>query len=225
MNILAFIPARGGSKGIPMKNLKVLNGKHLLDYSIESASDSKLINRIIVSSDNHIILERAKKMGVETVKRPKRISSDLSTIESAMEHCLEHLNRKEKYVPDLIVLLQNTSPLRTARHVDEAISLFLKNRYDSILSGYSSHHFIWRRKNNKVVPVNYDPQKRPNRQQFNDQFIENGAIYVTKYDAFKKSHCRVSGNIGMYVMPVKLSVDIDTREDLVKAEQIMKKRN
>jgi len=224
VNIISIIPARGGSKGIPLKNLKLLNGKRLLDYTVEASLNSRWINRTIVSTDNYKIRKRAEKLGAEVIQRPKQLSTDSASIESAIEYCLEYLKRKKEYVADVIVLLQNTSPLRTVKHVDEAITLFVKNEYDSILSGYQSHHFIWRSENGVVIPVNYNPKRRPNRQQFNNQFIENGAIYITTYKAFKKNKCRISGKIGLYKMPPELSVDIDTKSDLKKAEQIMKKK-
>lgn len=224
MNIISIIPARGGSKGIPLKNLKILNGKPLLDYSISASLNSKLINKTIVSTDDHRILLRAIKLGASVIKRPKKLSTDSASIESVILHCLSHLENNDKIIPDIIVLLQNTSPLRTVRHIDDAIKLFLKNKYDSLLSGYHSHHFFWNYENKQVIPMNYNPRDRPNRQQFNNQFIENGAIYITKYQAFKKSKCRISGKIGLYEMPVELSVDIDTKSDLEKAAQIMRRQ-
>ncbi len=224
MKIVSIIPARGGSKGIPLKNLKLLNGKRLLDYSIEASLNSELIDRTIVSTDNYKIFKRAEKLGVEVIQRPKRLATDSASIESTIEHCLNYLKEKENYMPDIVVLLQNTSPLRTAKHVNEAIDLFLKHKYDSMLSGYSSHHFLWKTKNGEMFPVNYNPKKRPNRQQFKNQFIENGAIYITKYGVFQKNKCRISGKIGLYEMPEELSIDIDTKLDLIKANQVMKKR-
>lgn len=224
MSIISIIPARGGSKGIPLKNLKILNGKPLLDYSVSASLNSKLINKTIVSTDNQQILLRAEKLGANVVKRPKKLSTDSASIESTILHCLSYLKNNDNYVPDTIVLLQNTSPLRTVKHIDDAIKLFLENRYDSLLSGYHSHHFFWKYKNRQVIPINYNPRNRPNRQQFNNQFIENGAIYITKYETFKKSKCRVSGKIGLYEMSAELSVDIDTRDDFEKATQIMKRQ-
>ena len=223
MEIISIIPARGGSKGIPLKNLKLLNGKHLLDYSVEASLKSKLINRTIVSTDNYKIFRRAERLGTDVIQRPKQLATDSASIESTIEHCLDYLRRKEDYIPDIIVLLQNTSPLRTVKHIDEAIKIFLKSKYDSMLSGYNSHHFLWKIKNEKAVPINYNPKKRPNRQQVNNQFVENGAIYITKYRAFKENKCRISGKIGIYEMPEEMSIDIDTKSDLLKANQIMKK--
>jgi len=222
MEILSIIPARGGSKEIPLKNLIRLNGKPLIDYSVNESLKSKFITKTIVSSDHFKILKRAEKLGAEIIKRPKHLATDSSHLEPVIEHCLNYLKSKENYTPDVIVLLQNTSPLRNKKHIDDALSCFLNSKLDSMLSCYSSHYFLWTFKKNVLVPVNHDPKKRPNRQQINDQFIENGAIYITKYNAFKKSHCRISGKIGLYEMPKELSIDIDTKSDLLHVNQILK---
>jgi len=219
MEIMAIIPARGGSKGIPLKNLKLLNGKPLIDYSINSSIKSKFITRTIVSSDHPKILKRAEKLGAEILKRPKNLATDSSKLEPVMEHCLNYFKLKENYIPDIIILLQNTSPLRTKKHIDDALNIFLNSKFDSMLSGYISHNFVWKIKNERVIPVNYNPKKRPNRQEFNNQFIENGAIYITKYSSFKKSKCRISGKIGFFEMGKELSIDIDTKSDLLQANQ------
>ena len=216
---MAIIPARGGSKGIPLKNLKLLNGKPLIDYSINSSIKSKFITRTIVSSDHPKILKRAEKLGAEILKRPKNLATDSSKLEPVMEHCLNYFKLKENYIPDIIILLQNTSPLRTKKHIDDALNIFLNSKFDSMLSGYISHNFVWKIKNERVIPVNYNPKKRPNRQEFNNQFIENGAIYITKYSSFKKSKCRISGKIGFFEMGKELSIDIDTKSDLLQANQ------
>ena len=220
MDILSIIPARGGSKGIPLKNLKLLNNKPLIDYTVTASLKSKFITRTIVSSDHLKIQKRAQKLGAQVIKRPKHLSSDSSHIEPVIEHCLNYLKLKENYHPDLIILLQNTSPLRTKKHIDDALKIFLNSKYDSMLSGYVSHNFIWRIKNNNAIPLNYNPKKRPNRQEFDNQFIENGAIYITKFLSFQKSKCRISGKIGFYEMSKELSIDIDTKSDLLEASKI-----
>ena len=222
MEIMAIIPARGGSKGIPLKNLKPLNGKPLIDYSINSSIKSKFITRTIVSSDHPKILNRAQKLGAEIIKRPKNLATDSSQLEPVIDHCLNYLKRKENYIPDIIILLQNTSPLRTKNHIDDALSTFLDSKFDSMMSCYSSHYFLWTLKKNILSPKNHDPKNRANRQQMNNQFIENGAIYITSYKAFKKSHCRISGRIGLFEMQQKVSIDIDTKSDLLQANKFLK---
>ncbi len=220
---MSIIPARGGSKGIPLKNLQLLNEKPLLDYSVNASLKSKFITRTLVSTDHYKILKRAKKLGADIIKRPKHLANDSSRIEPVIQHCLNYLKLKENYHPDIIILLQNTSPLRTKKHIDSALNLFLTSKFDSMLSGFTSHHFFWKIKNNNAIPINYNPTKRPNRQDFNNQFIENGAIYITKYSAFQKSKCRISGKIGFFNMPEELSIDIDTKLDLLQANQRIKK--
>ncbi len=222
MKIMSIIPARGGSKGITLKNLKKLNGKPMIDYSVTESLKSKFITRTIVSSDHPKILSRAEKLGAEIIKRPRQLATDSSHLEPVIEHCLNYLKLKENYVPDIIILLQNTSPLRTKKHIDNALSNFLDSKFDSMMSCYSSHSFLWTLKNNMLSPVNYNPNNRPNRQQMNNQLIENGSIYITKYSAFKKSHCRISGKIGLFKMTQKVSIDIDTKFDLFEANKIIK---
>jgi CMP-N,N'-diacetyllegionaminic acid synthase len=223
MEIMAIIPARGGSKGITLKNLKLLNGKPLIDYSINGSLKSKFITRTIVSSDHPKILNRAEQLGAEIIRRPKNLATDSSQLEPVIEHCLNHFKLKENYVPDIIILLQNTSPLRTKKHIDDALSTFLDSKFDSMMSCYNSHYFLWNLKKNTLIPKNHDPKNRTNRQQMNNQFIENGAIYITKYNAFKKSHCRISGKIGLFEMSEKVSIDIDTKEDLDQVRKLLKR--
>jgi CMP-N-acetylneuraminic acid synthetase len=127
--ILSFIPARGNSKGIPLKNLVELNGKSLLDYTVSASLNSKLINRTIVSTDNKKIKEESKMLGAEVVVRPKKLSGDKIGIEPAIQYTLDFLKKKENYVPDVIILLSNTHPFKTSLHIDEALSLLFKKKY------------------------------------------------------------------------------------------------
>ena len=222
MNILAIIPARGGSKGIPLKNIKKLNGKPLIYHAIHSCQASKNINRIIVSTDDRKISKYAASLGAEIIHRPKKISGNSSEVESAMMHTLKKLE-KQKYFPDIVTLIQPTSPLRTFSDIDKAFTIFYHGHYDSVLSGHISKYFLWKKKNSKIIPFNYSPNKRPTRQEMkSDLIIENGAIYITKYSKIKKSKCRVSGKIGVYLMPEELSIDINNFVDFTTSEQIMK---
>ena len=223
MKIVSIIPARGGSRGIPMKNLILLNKKPLLHYTVNASLNSSLINRTIVSTDDDKIANEARQIGAEVIKRPKKLSTSKITIEPTIKHILDFLKNREKYVPDVIVLLQNTSPLRTTKHIDSALGLFKKYKYDSVLSGFISHYLLWKIQGGIVLPINYNPLKRPNRQQMKNQFIENGAIYITKYLSFKKSNCRISGKIGFYEMAEEISIQIDSEYDLLYAEHMLKK--
>ena len=224
MEILAIIPARGGSKGIPMKNIVKLNGKPLLQYSITSSLNSKLISRTIVSTNNRKIERISRNLGAEVIKRPKILATNKIQMEPAIFHVLKKLKKNEGYKPEIIIVLPVTSPLRTNKHIDDALKLFLNNNYDSMFSGTISHHFFWKKRNQYVLPQNYNPKKRPNRQEMKDQFIENGAIHITKYTSLMKSGARLSGKIGIYLMPSKISFEIDDYLDLLLAKLILEKK-
>lgn len=221
LEILSIIPARGGSKGILLKNLLILDGKSLLSYTVNSSLNSKLITRTIVSTNHEKIAKEAINLGVEVIKRPQKISNDKAAIEPVIKHVLGFLKKKENYVPEIIVLLQNTSPLRTSIDVDESLKILLNHNYDSILSVKNSHSFLWEKNNKYAIPINYDPNKRPNRQDMKNQFEENGAIYATRTNLFLKSNCRISGNVGLYVMPSEFSYQIDSLFDLSIIKKIM----
>jgi N-acylneuraminate cytidylyltransferase len=224
LKILSIIPARGGSKGIPLKNLTLLGKNPLIYHTIKASLNSK-INRTIVSTDNSEISKIATKYGAEVILRPKKLANDKSQIEPVIKYVLDYLAKKENYAPDLVILLQNTSPLRTSKHIDKAIEFFNKNNFDSVLSGFISHSLIWQVKNKTVKPINYNPLNRQNRQDMQNQFIENGAIYITKNKLFNKTNCRISGKIGVFEMSEESSLQIDSTHDILFAEQILKMRN
>ena len=222
MEILSIIPARGGSKGIPLKNIVLINKKPLLYYTVKASLKSKLVTRTIVSTDDEHISKVAKALGSEVIKRPKKLANDHISLEPSISQILDHLKKIENYKPDIILILQNTSPLRNSKHIDEALTLLKKRNYDSVLSGFSYYTFLWKkRKDSTVKPLNYNPRKRPNHQKMDEQLYENGALFATTYDAFKKSGCRISGRIGFYKMPIELSYNIDTFDDLEDVKRIM----
>jgi len=224
MKVLCILPARGGSKGIPNKNLKKINGKPLLEYSIKAALESKMVNKAIVCSENLKILNVAKKFGIEVIKRPKKLATDKSSLEPTIEFVLKYLKNNEKYEPDIIVLLQNTSPLRNSKHIDKAIQLMKKMKYDSIVTGFTIHSLFWKKSKNGITPLNYDPQNRPQRQVNEGEILqENGAMFITTLKAFRKSNCRISGKIGFFKMPLELSYNIDTAQDLEDLRKFLKK--
>jgi CMP-N-acetylneuraminic acid synthetase/NAD(P)-dependent dehydrogenase (short-subunit alcohol dehydrogenase family) len=226
MKILAIIPSRGGSVEIPLKNIIRINEKPLQFYTISAALESKLITRTIVSTDNDRIAKHAQSLGAEIMKRPQKYATNDALIEPAIREILKKLKDQEKYIPDIIVLLQNTSPLRNAQHIDECIKKLIKNKYDSIFSCSDSKALVWEtQKKSLVKPITYEPQKRKQRQEMaNKQILENGAIYATKYQNFMKSNNRISGKIGYYKMPSNLSYEIDGEHDILAVEQMMKKQ-
>ena len=224
LQIIAIIPARGGSKGIPKKNITLINEKPLIAYTIEQAKATKLINRTIVSTDDSEIKAIGTKYGAEVIDRPTEISGDTANSESAILHTLKTL-KKEGYIPDIVVFLQCTSPLRRTNDITYAIQLLIDNNYDSVFSATENYPFIWIKKKEEILPLNQQyAQNRPMRQNREPEYIENGSIYVFKNKTFEQYKNRICGKIGIYPMPYEYSFEIDTNFDLWLCEQIMKRK-
>jgi CMP-N,N'-diacetyllegionaminic acid synthase len=229
MSILAIIPARGGSVDLKNKNMFPLNGKPLLFYTIEAAKKTKLIDRVIVSSDSKKILNFSKKNFVETIKRPKKISGSKSKTHEAIIHCLNYLKKKENYVPDIILILQPTSPLRNSKHISSAIKIFLKDKQATSLVScmkvpHNFHPTSLMKENSKGYLVDFlKERKKIYRRQDKDLlFARNGAgIYIVKHSHIKRF--LFGGKIIKFLMNEDSSVDIDSLEDVKKAEIILKK--
>jgi CMP-N,N'-diacetyllegionaminic acid synthase len=221
-NVIAIIPARGGSKGVPRKNIRNLNGKPLITYTIEAALRSGYIHRIIVSTEDREIAEVASECNAEVIPRPIELALDNVPTEPVLEHVIRILKESEDYKADIVVLLQPTSPLRNSQHIDKALEFFFSNQYDSLLSVCQSHVFLWRTNGKGAYPINYDFKNRPRRQDKEPEYRENGAIYVTKYDILTKQHNRLGGEIGLYVMPEENSLEIDSELDFLMCEQLLR---
>ena len=219
--ILAIIPARGGSRGIPNKNIKLFNGKPLIHWTIKSAKRSKLIDKVVVTSDSLKILSISKKLGAEIVLRPKKISGDTASTESAIDHCLKKL--KNSF--EIIVLLSPTSPIRKNSDIDNAIKKFKTKKLDSCFSvSILSDFLIWKfnKINKKFESINYNFQNRGLRQNRKPNYVENGSIYVFKSDLFFKKKNRLGGNIGVYFMDLWQSFELDNKSDWKLLEAIQK---
>ena len=223
--ILAIIPARGGSKRVPRKNIRFLMGKPLIAYTIEAALKSKYINKVVVSTDDGEIAGISEKYGAEVIKRPKKLAKDTTLTFPVVEHALECLAKNENYKPDMVIWLEPTSPLRGEFHVDKAIEQFLKDRCDSLLSVCSFVAFLWEIKNNKAAPLNYNLKKRLRTQDKKPDYRENGAIYITKYEIIVRKHNILGKKIGLYIMPEQDSADINTEEDFIACEDILRNKN
>ena len=218
--IIAIIPARGGSKGIPRKNIKILAGKPLIAWSIEAAKKSKHLDRVIVSTEDKEIAKISKEWGAEVVKRPEELARDDSKTIDLIPPLLDVLEERN-YVPDVIILLQPTSPLRSVRHIDESIETFLEGGYDSLISACPSHVFIWRIRENGAISVNYDFKKRQRRQDIEPEYRENGAIYILERGSLMREKTIPCGRIGLYIMPEENSFEIDKEFDLWLCEKII----
>ncbi len=218
--VVAIIPARGGSKGIPGKNITPVNGKPLISYTIEQALACQLIDRVFVSTDADDISQVSKAYGAEVVTRPEGISGDFSSSEDALMHTLEVLQTQSCYVTH-VVFLQCTSPIRSADDISATLNLVLSEEYDSALSVVENHKFLWRAGEAGAIPVNYDPQNRKMRQSI-EEYQENGSIYVMKAEDLLASKCRLNGKVGLHVMAENSGYEIDSPLDLQIIELLMR---
>ncbi len=216
--ILAVITAKGNSTRIKNKNIKKYLNSSLLEISIVNALKSKYICDVCITSESQKILNISKKYPVILIKRPKKLSNNLIMPDYAVVHAINKIKKKFDY----IILLHPTSPLRSYKHIDEAIVKAEKEKADSLLSAFKTHSFLWKRsKKNYIKPINYNYLKRP-RSQDNIQFQENGAIYVTKAHIYKKYNNRLGGRISVYPMNFWDSFDVDNVEDLKNIQLLQK---
>jgi CMP-N,N'-diacetyllegionaminic acid synthase len=222
---LAIIPARGGSKRLPRKNLLDLCGKPLIAWSIEAALKSKYISKVIVSSDDEEILNIAKEYKADFIKRPDELASDTATTFDALKHTLENVG---KY--DYVVLLQPTSPLRSEKHIDEAIELLEEKSADAIISVCEMEHSpLW----SNILDENLDMSNflrdevlNKRSQDLPKYYRLNGAIYICKTEKLLENKgFFIKDNIYAYKMDKKHSVDIDEEMDFVIAEKLMQHNN
>jgi N-acylneuraminate cytidylyltransferase len=215
MKIFAVIPARGGSKGVLKKNLYPLNGKPLLHYSINAALSCPLIDAVYISSDDNEILDYAEDEGARTIKRPTEISTDTSTSESALLHFAENVEF------DHLIFLQATSPLMTPELLEAALSVYIRGKYDSVVSVFEDHGFWWYYDD----PL-YNPMNRHMRQEnANKRYKESGMFYITSKKALLESKCRFSGKSHSFVHSRIVGYDIDDLDDFKIVEAIMEKLN
>jgi N-acylneuraminate cytidylyltransferase len=221
LNTVAIILARGGSKGIPKKNLIDFCGQPLISWTILQAKLSKFVDSVWVSSDDNEILEIAKEYGAKTILRPAHLSSDSATSESAWLHAINFIEKQ--FHIDIVLGLQPTSPLREIDDLDQSIDLFVKNNYDSLFSANEiQDFFIWENNNKNLNSLNYDFKNRKRRQQIKKKYLENGSFYLFKPRILKENNNRLGGNIGIYLMQKYKMFQIDTKSDLDLCSAIMK---
>lgn len=210
--IVAVIPARGGSKGIPDKNLQTVGGIPLLVRAIRSCQAAKLINLVVVSTDSDQIANSALEAGAKVIRRPAELSTDESTSEAALLHVVGELE-KENIRPDSIVFVQCTTPFVEPSDIDGTVQLL--DSYDSALTVAPSHRFVWKHDESKNgVGVNHTPNKRSRRQELAPEFIETGGVYAMNTAGLIANGHRFFGRIGLHVVPVDRAIEIDDFSDL-----------
>jgi len=221
MKVLGIIPARGGSKAIPRKNLVFLGGKPLLAWTCESATQSNL-DRVIVSTDDHEIAELASSHGVEVpFLRPSELSGDLSLTIDAVLHAMRNIN--EGF--DAVMVLQPTSPFRTTQDINECISLLEESKADSVISvvDVGGHHPARMKYLNQgllVDPPFVESRENQPRQELQPMYIRNGAVYLTRTETLQQGSFKGSRSAA-HIMPVDRSINIDEPFDLIVAEAVL----
>jgi CMP-N-acetylneuraminic acid synthetase len=224
VSCLAVIPARGGSKGIPGKNLRPVAGAPLLAHAIRAARGAACVGRVVVSTDDDAIAAAARAEGADVVRRPAEISGDAASSESALLHALEQM-AAEGCRPELLVFVQCTSPLTVPEDIDAAVETLRRKGADTALTATPFHGFVWREEaDGNAAGVNHDKAVRLRRQDLPPEFVENGAVYVMKAEAFREKKHRFFGKTVLSAMPAERSLDIDGPEDLAQADRILSAR-
>jgi len=223
MNILSIIPARGGSKDIPRKNIQPLAGKPLIAYTINSALKSKYVGKVVVSTEDEKITEVSKTYGAEVIKRPKELAKGETPTIDVIFHAIDALKVKNS---DLIVLLQPTSPLRTAKDIDNAIELFLSNECESVISVCEVKHspyWCLKIENGYLKPLFKEKHLKTRRQDLPKAYTPNGAVYISTSEILYKYKSFYCSKTLSYIMSPERSIDIDTEIDFMLAELLMRK--
>ena len=220
LKTIAVIPARGGSKGVPRKNILELAGIPLLAYSILAAQNSSYIERVIVTTDDDEISAVAKQYDAEVIIRPPELSGDIIMPDASIVHVIESL-AEDNYHPDCVVFLQPTSPIRFKDDIDNAMEIFINNEVDTVFSGVDIHPFFWKKYEENFLPVNFNPKERKRRQEFDPEIIENGSIYVSKVSNYIKYKDRFGEKVMTYIMANHTLFEIDEQNDFSLVESLM----
>jgi len=215
---VALVPLRGGSKGIPDKNIRMIAGKPLCAWVLEAACQSGVFTRVVVSTDSPRIAEmvRGLNLPVEILDRPTELATDEASTESVMLHAAQKLDF------DVLATIQATSPLIKPEDFQNAYNLFNTGGYDSLLTAVRIKRFFW---SDSGTALNYIPRQRPRRQDFIGSLMENGAFYFTKRSVLAHENCRLGGCIGIYEMAAESAVEIDEPEDWTLVERALLNRS
>jgi len=218
-HVVAFIPLRGGSKTILLKNIRRIAGRPLAYWTLDAACDCDFIEKVYVSTDSQNIRSIIQDYGsekIEVIGRSKETATDLATTESAMLEFASKINFSH------VVLIQATSPLTESVHLEEGIRKYFDTRAKSLVSVVRQKRFIWEKsEGDSVKPLNYDPLKRPRRQDWSGYLVENGAFYITSREALLRSSSRVSGRTICYEMPKETYLELDEPADWQIAEMLL----
>lgn len=227
--VLALIPARGGSKGVKRKNLRVISGKPLIEYSVSAAKLSDLIDRVYVSSEDEEILEAAQRLGVETIRRPMEFASDTASANSVVLHFIGTLSTELREQDPYILYLQPTSPLRTNIHIESALKKMAGMNMHTLVSVCElkvSPYKSFRIDDEGFLQSLFDEElSNARRQDLPLTYVPNGAIYVFRISDFIKRGGFPSNGSMPFIMSEDESIDVDTEGDILRLERILEKNN
>tara|TARA_B100000767_G_scaffold230827_1_gene222020 strand:- start:327 stop:1028 length:702 start_codon:yes stop_codon:yes gene_type:complete len=222
--VLAIIPARGGSKLLPRKNIKNLGGKPLIVWTIEAALSSKYITKIVVSTDDNEISNLSKESGVSVINRPKNLASDASTSESVILHALDFLKSTDE-VFDIVILLQPTSPFRSTIDIDNAYKMLINSCAKSLISvSQTDNKFLKsfiKKPSGYLEGISKSKYAFMRRQDLPVTYLSNGAIYIIFVNDFLKINSLFTDKTIEFIMDKENSIDIDCHEDIINAELIL----
>ena len=220
MSVLGLVPCRGGSKGIPRKNVREVAGEPLLAHTVRASRDAERVDRTVVSTDDAEIKEAALEAGADVpFDRPAELATDEALIEPVIEHAVEWLREHEGETYDTIALLQATAPLRTAEHVDEAVATYEAEDADSLVAVSEGDSYRWRETPDGAEIVNYDSRKR--RQEKEPEYVESGALYLVDTDLFLETGDLQAGKTALSVLDRVSALDIDEPFELWMADEIL----
>jgi YrbI family 3-deoxy-D-manno-octulosonate 8-phosphate phosphatase len=220
----AVIPARGGSKGIVGKNLRVIGGRPLIAHTILAAQQARRVDRVLVSTDDPAIAEVSRAFGAEVSWRPAELATDIASSEVALLHVLDSLAASANYQPEVLVFLQCTSPLTLAEDIDGTIGALLDQTADSAVAVARFHYFLWKQAADGGTGINHDKRTRPRRQDREAEFLETGAVYAMRVPGFRQARHRFFGKTVLYEMPAERVCEIDEPVDLEVAEVRLRAR-
>ncbi len=230
MNIIGIIPARGGSKGIPKKNIKLLGNKPLIQYTSDVALESRLLSKVILSSDDNEIIKVAKELKIEVpFKRPKELAKDNTPTLEAVKHVLEFY-KKQNIFFDAVCLLQVTSPFRTIELLETALNKFIESKTDSLVSvqevphEYNPHWVFEENLSGNLTISTGEKTIIPRRQELPKAYHRDGMIYITKTSVIEKENSLFGNSIAYVISSKENYVNIDTPKDWEKAEEILKNK-
>ena len=220
MKTIAFIPVRGGSKSIPLKNIKPFCGKPLVCWNIEALEKCSEVHEVVVATDSDEIwntVEKRKYKKTRLYRRSPENANDTASTESVM---LEYISHAKLEGDTIFMLVQATSPLTESRHFTEALQMYAEGDFDSIITCVRNYRFFW---NEDGTSMNYDYMHRPRRQNFKGMLMENGAFYINTVRNILSNGNRLSGKIGIYEMPEYTATEIDEPDDWAILENPMRK--